>query len=61
MNITEDKTKVAMLLHFGGDYVRNFIDNAVPKAEGYDVTVEYLNKHLNPKTNDILFMFIRPM
>ena len=34
MNITEDKRKVAMLLHFGGDYVRDFIDNAVPKVEG---------------------------
>ena len=52
MNITEDKRKVAMLFHFGGDYVRDFIDNAVPKMEGYDATVEYLNKHLNPKTSD---------
>ena len=52
MNITEDKRKVAMLLHFEGDYVRDFIDNAVPKVEGYDATVEYLNEHLNPKTSD---------
>ena len=28
MNITEDKRKVAMLLHFGGDYIR----------EGYDAS-----------------------
>ena len=41
-----------MLLDFGGDYVRDFIDNAVSKIEGYDATVEYLNEHLNPKTND---------
>ena len=52
MNVTEDKRKVGMLLHFGGDYVRDFIDNTVPKVEGYDATVEYLNEHLNPKTND---------
>ena len=52
MNITEDKRNVAMLLHFRGDYVRDFIDNAVSKVEGYDATVEYLNEHLNPKTND---------
>ena len=52
MNITQDKRKVAMLSHFGGDYIRDFIDNAVPKVEGYDATVEYLNEHLNPKTND---------
>ena len=48
MKITEDKRKVAMLLHFGGDYG----DYAVPKVEGYDANVEYLNEHLNPKTND---------
>ena len=41
-----------MLLDFGGDYVRDFIDNAVSKIEGYDATVEYLNEHLKPKTND---------
>ena len=41
-----------MLLHFGGDYIRDIIDNAVPKVEGYDATVEYLNKNLNLKTND---------
>ena len=41
-----------MLLHFGGDYIRDIIDNAVPKEEGYDATVEYLYRHLNPKTND---------
>ena len=52
MNITEDKRNVAMLLHFRGDYVRDFIDNAVSKVEGYDATVEYLNEHLNPKTSD---------
>ena len=48
MNINEVKRKVAILLHFGGDYIRDIIDNAVPKVEGYDTTVEYLNKHLNP-------------
>ena len=52
MDINEDKRKVAMLFHFGGDYIRDIIDNVVPKREGYDATVEYLNKHLNPKTND---------
>ena len=52
MNITENKRKVAMLLHFGGHYVQDFIHNAVPKVEGYDATTEYLNEHLNPKTND---------
>ena len=40
MNITEDKIKVAILLRFGGDYVRDFIDNAVSKVEGYDTTDE---------------------
>ena len=35
MNITENKKKVAMLLDFGGDHVRDFIDNAVSKVEGY--------------------------
>ena len=24
----------------------------VPKIEGYEATIEYLNEHLNPKTND---------
>ena len=48
MSITKDKRKFAMLLH----YVRDFIDNAAPKVEGYDATVEYLNEHLNPNTND---------
>ena len=52
MNVIEDKRKVAMLLHFGEDYIRDFIDNVVPKVEGYDATVEYLNGHLNPKSND---------
>ena len=52
MNITQDKRKIAILLHFGRDYIRDFIDNAVPKVEGYEATVEYLNEHLNPKTND---------
>ena len=52
MNITEDKSKVATLLHFEGDYIRDISDNAVPKVEGYNPTAEYLNKHLNPKTND---------
>ena len=51
MNISENKRKVAMLFYFGGDYIQDNIDNAVPKVEGYDATVEYLNKHLNPKTN----------
>ena len=41
-----------MLLHFGGDYIRDIIDNAVPKVERYEATAEYLNKHLSPKTND---------
>ena len=49
MSITKDKRNV---LHFGGDYVRDFIDNAAPKVEGYDATVEYLNEHLNPNGND---------
>ena len=49
MNINEDKRKVAMLLHFGRNYIRNIIDNVVPTVEGYDAAVEYLNKHLNPK------------
>ena len=40
-----------MLLHFEGDYIWDFIDNAVPKVEGYDAAVEYLNEHLNLKTN----------
>ena len=40
MNITEDKRKIAILLRFGGDYVRDFIDNAVSKVEGYDATDE---------------------
>ena len=61
MNITENKRKVAMLLDFGGDYlleiIRDFIDNAVSKVEGYDATVEYLNEHLNPKTNDTFEMY----
>ena len=52
MNKTEDKRNVAMLLHFGGDYIWDIIDNAVPKAESYDAIVECLNKYLNPKTND---------
>ena len=51
VNITEDKRKVTMLLHFGGDYVQGFIDNSVPKVEGCDATVKYLNEQLNPKTN----------
>ena len=38
-------------LHFG-DYIRDFIDNTVPNVEGYNATTEYLNEHLNPKTND---------
>ena len=29
MNINEDKRKVAMLLHFGGDYIRDIIDNII--------------------------------
>ena len=31
INITQDKRKVAMLLHFGGDYIRDIIENAVLK------------------------------
>ena len=45
-----------MLLYFGGDYIKGIIDNAVPKVEGYNATVEYLNKHLDPKTNDTFEM-----
>ena len=41
-----------MLLHLGGDYIRDINDNAVPKVEGYNAAVEYLNKHFDPKTND---------
>ena len=52
MNINEDKRKVVMSLHFEGDYIRNFIDNAVPKLERYDATVEYLNEYLDPKTSN---------
>ena len=44
MNISEHKRKVAKLLHFGGDYIRDIINNAVTKVEGYNATVEYLNK-----------------
>ena len=36
-----------MLLHFGGYYIQDIIDNAVPKVKGYNTTVEYLNKHLD--------------
>ena len=35
-----------------GDYTRGIFDNAVPQVEGYDGTVEYLNKDLNSKTSD---------
>ena len=52
MNINEDKRKVAMFLHSGGDYTRDIIENAVPKVEGYNATVKYLNNYLDPKTND---------
>ena len=51
INISEDKRKFAMLLYFVWDYVPDIIDNVVPKIKGYDATVEYLNKHFNPKTN----------
>ena len=34
------------------EIIKDFIDNTVPNVEGYDVTVEYLNEHLNPNTND---------
>ena len=57
ININEDKWKVAILLQFGGDYIRDIIDNVVPKVEGYDATVVYLSKHLNPKTNDIFEIY----
>ena len=49
--------EVAILLQFGGDYIRDIIDNVVPKVEGYDATVVYLSKHLNPKTNDIFEIY----
>ena len=52
ININEDKRKVAMLLSFGGDHIRDIVDNVVPKVEGYNATVQYLNNHLHPKTND---------
>ena len=48
MNINEYKRKVAMLLQFRGDYIRDIIGNAVPKVEPYDLTAGYFNKHLNP-------------
>ena len=51
MNINEDKKNVAMFLHFGREYIRYIIGNGVPKVECYDVTVEYLNKHLTSKAN----------
>ena len=53
-----------MLLHFGGDYIRHIIiNNAVPKVEVYNVNAEYLNKHLDPKTNDTfeIYQFKRAM
>ena len=56
MNTNIYKRKVAMLLYFGGDYIKGITDNAVPKVEGYNATVEYLNKHLDPKTNDTFEM-----
>ena len=42
MNITEDKRKVAILFHLGGDYIRDIINNAVPKVESCDDTRECL-------------------
>ena len=60
MNINEDKKKVAMFLHFGREYIRYNTGNGVPKVEGYDATVEYLNKHLNPKTNDTFEIYKFP-
>ena len=54
MNINESKRKVAMLIHFGGDYIPDIIDNAVCKAEGYDATIEYLNIHSNRKPTTLL-------
>ena len=42
MNITEDKRKVAILFHLGGDYIRDIINNAVPKVESCDDTREFL-------------------
>ena len=47
MNINEHKRKVAMLVHFEGDYIRDIIDNAVAKVEGYDATVEQTFKPEN--------------
>ena len=46
-----------MLLHFGGDYIEGIIDNAVSKVESYNATVEYLNKHLDSKTNGTFEMY----
>ena len=54
--MNEDKRNVAMLLHYGRDYMQD-IDNVVPKVEGYDATIEYLNIHLNPKTNDTFELY----
>ena len=47
ININEDKWKVAILLQFGGDYIRDIIDNVLPKVEGYDATVVYLRSITN--------------
>ena len=51
ININENKIKFGMLLYFGGDYLRDIIDNVLSEVEGYNATVEYLNEHLDPKNN----------
>ena len=35
------------MLQFGGDYIRDIIDNVLPKVEGYDATVVYLRSITN--------------
>ena len=46
-----------MLLHFGIYCTQDIIDNDVPKVKGYNATVEYLNKHLDLKTNDTFELY----
>ena len=46
-----------MLLHFRIYYTQDIIDNDVPKVKGYNATVKYLNKHLDPKTNDTFELY----
>ena len=40
MNINEDKRKAAMVFHFGRDYLQDIIENAAPKVEGYNATID---------------------